>query len=37
MLRGVARVNGRVTMTGTMTFSLGDAKPRAGEDSGTNS
>jgi 3-hydroxyacyl-[acyl-carrier-protein] dehydratase len=32
MLRGVARVNGRVTMTGTMTFSLGDAKPRAGED-----
>ena len=27
MLRGVARVNGRVTMTGTMTFSLGDAKP----------
>ena len=31
MLRGVARVNGRVTMTGTMTFSLGDAKPRTDE------
>ena len=36
MLRGVARVNGRVTMTGTMTFSLGDAKPSAGVDGGTS-
>ena len=35
MLRGVARVNGRVTMTGTMTFSLGDAKPRTEADSAT--
>ncbi len=36
MLRGVARVNGRVTMAGTMTFSLGDAKPRTGEDGATS-
>ena len=36
ILRGVARVNGRVTMTGTMTFSLGDAKPKADEDRATN-
>ena len=32
MLRGVARVNGRVVLAGTMTFSLGDAKSRDGED-----
>jgi len=32
MLHGVARVNGKIAITGTMTFSLGDAKPRTGED-----
>jgi hypothetical protein len=31
MLRGVARVNGRVAVTGTMTFSLGEAKPHDAE------
>ena len=35
MLRGVARVNGRVTMTGTMTFSLGDAKTKDAADPAT--
>jgi 3-hydroxyacyl-[acyl-carrier-protein] dehydratase len=32
VLRGVARVNGRVVVTGTMTFSLGESKPRDAED-----
>jgi 3-hydroxyacyl-[acyl-carrier-protein] dehydratase len=32
VLHGVARVNGRVAATGTMTFSLGEAKPPAAED-----
>ena len=36
MLRGVARVNGRVAAAGTMTFSLGDAKPRTDDDGATN-
>jgi 3-hydroxyacyl-[acyl-carrier-protein] dehydratase len=27
VLRGIARVNGKVAITGTMTFALGDAKP----------
>lgn len=29
VLRGVGRVNGKVVITGTMTFALGDAKPGA--------
>ena len=29
VLRGVARVNGKVAVVGTMTFALGDAKPGA--------
>jgi 3-hydroxyacyl-[acyl-carrier-protein] dehydratase len=29
VLHGVARVNGKVVITGTMTFALGDAKPGA--------
>jgi 3-hydroxyacyl-[acyl-carrier-protein] dehydratase len=28
VLHGVARVNGKIAVTGTMTFSLGEAKPR---------
>jgi 3-hydroxyacyl-[acyl-carrier-protein] dehydratase len=36
MLHGVARVNGKIAVTGTMTFSLGDAKPRDTGDGGTN-
>ena len=30
ILRGVARVNGRIVICGTMTFSLGDAARKAG-------
>jgi 3-hydroxyacyl-[acyl-carrier-protein] dehydratase len=36
MLHGVARVNGKIAVTGTMTFSLGNGKARPGDDSGTN-